>query len=102
MILKKLIISLSFLCFLNGCAQNVAFLGPVITGVSTGSIHQAGLSYGSSQAIKKITGKTATENIKNFIDDHKKIDDVENDEQYFLSVRSKIKKKSKIQDLTNQ
>ena len=101
MMLKKLIISLSFLCFLNGCAQNATLLGPIITGASTGSIYQAGLSYGTGEVVKKMTGKTATENIKSFIDDHKKIHDVENNEQYFLSVRNKIEKKSKIIDLTN-
>ena len=101
MIIKKLIICLSLLCILNGCAQNAALLGPVITGASTGSIYQAGLSYGTGEVVKKITGKTATENIKSFIEDHKKIDDVENDEQYFLLVRNKIEKKSKITDLTN-
>ena len=67
MILKKLIISLSFLCILNGCAQNVALLGPAITGASTGSIYQAGLSYGSNHLVKEITGKTTTENIKSLI-----------------------------------
>ncbi len=48
--------------------QNVAILGPAITGVSTGSISHAGLSYGSSKVIKTITGKTTTENIKNLLD----------------------------------
>jgi|TARA_B100000787_G_C16041186_1_gene227035 hypothetical protein len=67
MILKKLIIGLSFLCILNGCAQNVALLGPAITGASTGSIYQAGLSYGSNHLVKEVTGKTTTENIKSLI-----------------------------------
>ena len=63
MILKKLIIGLSFLILLNGCAQSLAFLGPVITGASTGSATNAGLSYGSSKVIKKVTGKTPTEKL---------------------------------------
>jgi len=63
MILKKLIISLSFLFLLNGCAQSLAFLGPAITGASTGSAANAGLSYGSSRVIKKVTGKTPTEKL---------------------------------------
>jgi len=67
MIKKKIIISLICLSFLNGCAQNVAFLGPAITGASTGSIYQAGLSYGSNHLVKEITGKTTTENIKSLI-----------------------------------
>ena len=63
MILKKLIRALSFLLLLNGCAQSLAFLGPAITGASTGSAANAGLSYGSSRVIKKITGKTPTEKL---------------------------------------
>tara|TARA_B100000795_G_scaffold247440_1_gene213676 strand:- start:358 stop:597 length:240 start_codon:yes stop_codon:yes gene_type:complete len=67
MILKKLIIGLFFLCIFNGCAQNAAFLGPVITGASTGSVYNASLSYGSSKVIKKATGKTSFENLKNIL-----------------------------------
>jgi len=65
MFIKKIIISLVFMCFLNGCAQTTAFLGPFLTGASTGSLSQAGLSYASSKAVKEITGKTSTENLKN-------------------------------------
>tara|TARA_B100000780_G_scaffold146356_1_gene102199 strand:+ start:1073 stop:1315 length:243 start_codon:yes stop_codon:yes gene_type:complete len=68
MILKKIIINTFFICLLNGCVQNTAFLGPAITAASTGNVYQTGLSYGSSKAITKITGKTATENIKNFLE----------------------------------
>tara|TARA_B110000495_G_scaffold174043_1_gene163898 strand:+ start:355 stop:597 length:243 start_codon:yes stop_codon:yes gene_type:complete len=68
MILKKIIIGFFCLNFLYGCVQNVAILGPAITGVSTGSVSHASLSYGSSKVIKKITGKTTTENIKNLLD----------------------------------
>ena len=67
MILKKLIIALSFLLLLNGCAQSLAFLGPAITGASTGSAANAGLSYGSGKVIKKVTGKTPTEKIQSFL-----------------------------------
>ena len=67
MILKKIIISAFAMCFLTGCLQNAAFLGPAVTVVSTGSAYQAGLSYGSSQVIKKMTGKTPTENVKSFL-----------------------------------
>ena len=65
MILKKIIAGLFLLFFLNGCVQSAALLGPAYTLASTGNIYQAGLSYGSNQAVKKITGKSPTENIKN-------------------------------------
>ena len=71
MFLKKIIVSLILILFLNGCAESLAFLGPIFTGASTGSASNAGVSYGTSKAIKKITGKTTTENVKSFIDSKK-------------------------------
>ena len=53
------IFTLILLLFLfNGCLQGSALLGPAVTIASTGNVYQAGLSYGSNKAIKKITGKT--------------------------------------------
>ena len=68
MILKKIITGLFLLFFLNGCVQSAALLGPAYTLTSTGNIYQAGLSYGSGKAVKKITGKTPTENFKSLLD----------------------------------
>ena len=102
MILKKLFISLSFVLFLNSCAQNAAFLGPAITGVSTGSLYQAGLSYGSTEAVKKITGKTPTENIKKLLTGSNKAEEAKASDKFFVLVKSRIEKKSKIIDLANQ
>ena len=103
MILKKIIISAFVMCFLTGCLQNTAFLGPAVTVASTGSIYQAGLSFGSSQAIKKITGKSTTENIKSFVGDNKiKVVEEENHEEFFALVKSRIEKTSKIIKLANQ
>ena len=51
--LKKFII-LSLLLILNNCAApGTSLLGPSITVARTGSIYQAGLSYGSGHIIKK-------------------------------------------------
>ena len=103
MILKKIIISAFALCFLTGCLQNTVFLGPALTVASTGSVYQAGLSYGSSQAIKKITGKTATENIKSLVDNKKiKVEEEESYDEFFALVKSRIEKSSKIIQLANQ
>ena len=103
MILKKIITGLFLLFFLNGCVQSTALLGPAYTLASSGNIYQAGLSYGSSKAVKKITGKSPTENIKSFVDDKKiKVEEVDSDDEFFASLKSKIEKKSKIIDLTNQ
>ena len=103
MILKKIIISAFVMCFLTGCLQNTAFLGPAITVASTGNIYQAGLSYGSSITVKKVTGKTPTENIKSFLDS--KNSTAEKEESYnefSVLAKSQSEKKSKILNLANQ
>jgi phosphoribosylaminoimidazole (AIR) synthetase len=103
MILNKIIIGLFFVCFLSGCAQNAALLGPAVTLASTGNIYQASLSYGSNQAVKKITGKSPTENIKSLTDSKKsKIEEKERQEKFFALVKSRIEKTSKIIKLANQ
>ena len=103
MILKKTIAGLFLLFFLNGCMQSAALLGPAYTLASTGNIYQAGLSYGSSQAVKKITGKSPTENIKSLTDSKKsKIDEEQNYDEFFALVKNRIEKTSKIINLANQ
>ena len=103
MILKKIIAGLFLLFFLNGCVQNVALLGPAYTMASTGNIYQAGLSYGSNQAVKKITGKSPTENIQSLVDNKKlKVKENESQEKFFALVKSRIEKTSKIIQLANQ
>ena len=104
MILKKIIISAFAMCFLTGCLQNTAFLGPAITVASTGNIYQAGLSYGSSKTIKKMTGKTPTENVKSFLDSKNTTvkEEEEIHDEFFVLVKDKIEKKSNILNLANQ
>jgi hypothetical protein len=103
MILKKIIAGLFLLFFLNGCVQSAALLGPAYTLTSTGNVFQAGLSYGSNHAVKKITGKSTTENIKSLVDDDKtKVEEEENHEEFFALVKSRIEKTSKIIQLANQ
>ena len=103
MTLKKIIAGFFLLFFLNGCVQSAALLGPAYTLTNTGNVFQAGLSYGSNQAVKKITGKSTTENIKSFVDDNKiKVEEEENHEEFFALVKSRIEKTSKIIKLANQ
>ena len=103
MILKKIITGLCLLFFLNGCVQSTALLGPAYTLASTGNIYQAGLSYGSNQAVKKITGKSPTENIQSLVDNKKiKIEEKEKQDEFFALVKSRIEKTSKIIQLANQ
>jgi prolyl-tRNA synthetase len=106
MILKKIVIGLFVGFFFNGCGPSVTLLGPVSTLAYTGNITQAGLSYGSSKAVKKFTGKSTTENIKNFIDKQKntivKKEKEENYEEFFTLVKENIEKTSKVLNLANQ
>ena len=103
MSLKKIFTGLVLLFFLNGCVQNTALLGPAYTLASKGNIYQAGLSYGSNQAVTKITGKSPTENIKSFTDRKKsKIDEEQNYDEFIALVKNKIEKTSKIINLANQ
>ena len=64
MILKKVIIGIYLLAFLNGCAQNVTLLGPAYTLATSGNVYHAGLTYGGNEIITKTTGKSAAENFK--------------------------------------
>ena len=103
MILKKIITGLFLLFFLNGCVQTAALLGPAYTLTSTGNIYQAGLSYSSNQAVKKITGKSPTENIKSLVDNKKiKAEKKEKQDELYALVKSRIEKTSKIIQLANQ
>ena len=69
--LKKIILLILGLFFLNSCIETTAFLGPGITIGTSGNVYQAGLSYGSSQVVKTATGKTTFEHMLEFIDSKK-------------------------------
>jgi len=56
--MKKVLISLSLLLLLNGCAESIALLG---TGASNGRIVQSSLNSAISYGLKTQTGKTPLE-----------------------------------------
>ena len=56
--MKKILILLSTIFFLNGCAESLALLG---TGTSNGKIVQSSLNSAISYGVKKQTGKTPLE-----------------------------------------
>ena len=58
LIMKKLLILLSSIFLLNGCAESLALLGP---GASNGKFVQSSLNSAISYGIKKQTGKTPLE-----------------------------------------
>ena len=96
MILKKLIVGIFLLFVLNGCAQNTALLGPAYTFATSGSVYQAGLSYGSDKAIMKVTGKSTGENIKEMLVVKEK------DSEFQKLVIKRIKETRKKLNLPNQ
>jgi len=57
---------------LSGCFQMVAFVGPAVTGVTTGNIYQSAISYSVGYGVKKTTGKSIIENVIEVTKDRKK------------------------------
>ena len=96
MILNKIIIGLLFVCFLSGCAQNAALLGPAYTLVTSGNIYQAGLTYGGNEIITKSTGKSMAQNIKEGLVPNKE------DSDFQKLVKRNIEKTRKKLNLSNQ
>ena len=66
--MKKIYFILVSFIFLTGCVQSVALLGPALTIVKTGSIHQAVVGESINQGIKKETGKNVSEHVMQFLD----------------------------------
>ena len=64
----KKISTILFLILLTGCAQNVAFLGPTLTFVSTGSVGNALMSGAFNTGVKHKTGKNVTEHVVQSLD----------------------------------
>ena len=56
--MKKILILLSSLFLLNGCAESIALLGGSVGGASSGKILQSSLNSAISYGVKKHTGKT--------------------------------------------
>ena len=96
MVLKKIIIGIFLASFLSGCAQNAALLGPAYTLASTGSVYQAGFTYGSNEIITKTTGKSAAQNFKEVLIPKKK------DTEFEQLVKKNIEKTRKKLNLSNQ
>ena len=94
---KKIIFALFIVSFLGACASPTAMLGPAYTFTSSGSVFQAGLSYGTNEIISSYTGKTPLENLQEISSTHQKNkkniqkETLESDDFYNL-VNTRIKK----------
>ena len=91
------------LLLFTGCAQGTAFLGPIYTIGTTGNVLQAGASYGTTYAIKKVTGKTIYENINTFVNtDELKEKLKEDPNEFFRIVKKHVKKSNEIYTFASQ
>ena len=107
MINKKIILGLFIICFLGACTAPTAMLGPAYTLTSTGSVVQAGFSYGSSELVKAYTGKTPLENIQLIgsspLKEEKNVQKLTLESKDFHNlIKSKIKKNKEILNIVNQ
>ena len=96
MFLKKIIIIIFLVSFLNGCAQNAALLGPAYTLATSGNIYHAGFTYGGNEIITKTTGKSMVQNIKESITPKKE------DSDFQKLVKRNIEKTRKKLNFSNQ
>jgi len=96
MFLKKLIIMIFLVSFLNGCAQNAAILGPAYTLATSGNIYQAGFTYGGNEIVTKTTGKSMAQIIKESITAKKE------DSDFKKLVKRNIEKTRKKLNFSNQ
>ena len=107
MINKRIIFGLLIISFLGGCASPTAMMGPAYTLTSTGNVFQAGFSYGTNEVITRYTGKTPIENLKDIsLSKEKNKKNIQKEtlesQEFYLLVKSKIDKSSKILNLSNQ
>ena len=69
--IKKIILYFCLACFLAGCVQSTAMLGPGLTFAGTGNMSQASISYFTSKAIQQETGMDVTTLVSKKIDEGK-------------------------------
>ena len=72
--MKKSIILIITLAFLNACAEYSALVGSSLTMAKSGSVLHSGTSFASSYAIKKATGQTPGEHALTFVKKNRKFD----------------------------
>tara|TARA_B100001029_G_C14769745_1_gene290557 strand:+ start:257 stop:580 length:324 start_codon:yes stop_codon:yes gene_type:complete len=107
MINKKILFGLIIISFLGACSSPTAMIGPAYTLSSTGSIYNAGLTYGSNEFITQYTGKTPIENLKTI----SSVEDLNSkniqkqtleSEDFYQLVKGKIEKTGSLINLSNQ
>ena len=72
--MKKSILLIITLVFLNACAEYTALVGPSLTMAKSGSVVQTSTAYATSYGIKKTTGQSPGEYIQTLVRKNYKID----------------------------
>ena len=72
--MKKSIILIITLAFLNACAEYSAFVGPSLTMAKSGSVLQSGTSLATSYGIKKAIGQSPSEYVLSLAKKNHKLD----------------------------
>ena len=72
--MKKSILLIITLAFLNACAEYSALVGPSLTLAKSGSVLQTGTAYAASYGVKKKTGQSPGEHIQTLVRKNYKID----------------------------
>ena len=72
--MKKSILLIITLAFLNACAEYSSLLGPSYTMAKSGSIMQTGTAYATSYGIKKTIGQSPGEYVESLVRKNYKID----------------------------
>ena len=68
--MKKILASLALTITLSGCAETMAFLGPVSTAAGGGNIARSTITSALDYGIKKSTGKSSFEHAINYAEKH--------------------------------
>ena len=68
--IKQIILYFCLGCFLSGCMQSTAMLGPVLTFGGTGNVSQAGVSFFTNKVIEQKTGMDALTLVTKKIDEN--------------------------------
>ena len=69
--IKKIILYFCLGCFLSGCMQSTAMLGPGLTFAGTGNMSQAGASFFTHKIIEQETGMDAVTLVSKKIEENK-------------------------------
>lgn len=72
--MKKSILLIITLVFLNACAEYTALVGPSITMAKSGSVVQTGTTFATSYGIKKTLGQSPGEYVTSLIRKNNSID----------------------------